>query len=649
MIFRNWVLQNFPFLEDDFDALTDYELFCKMVEYMKKSLDKIKDYQTEINVFSAKLDEFQHYFDNLDVQEEINNKLDEMAESGELTDIIAQYLGLAGVLAFNTVSDLADAENVVNGSICYCLGRNEYNDKYGYFYKIREITISDVIDGVNIVAINNSNNLVGELIEKYYIDSHNPIYYGADPTGTSDSSQAIQDCLDANINQEVVFSVGTYKIENPIEVSYNNVYGGIDFNNSMIINETENDYVIGIGTADHDLTQANSNNTTNRFYNISNLKMQSTSTYAILIDRWFMNVRFDNIDIITDKNGIQIGKSYDGYANKPNDVQLSNFILTNTDMTGDYEGITIIGTDNKFNDGRIYGFKTGINANNQLVQLENIHFLACNFGETNLTNDYVCVKHPNILIADMCYCDSYPCFVKATDNNGSIMVTNLFIFSWHDQFTEASIFDFSEVAENTSVIDFNYKNIRFNKSGYPNATQIIELSSVAAVNRNLINGFNSQGNIRIAGVNDLTNAYKDLSLARKGAFANNYTLSWNANWLPMGYIVANTSGYALINVVDDTVGIVTFKLRFNDSLGIQTCEKLSQTATGYSPALGFINIATGIYKVCFAKNKGNLTQTTNTQDTIEVIKNPCCYITAITNDLYNIAPTTEATVDTVSS
>lgn len=36
MIFRNWVLQNFPFLEGDFDALTDYELFSKMVGYVKE-------------------------------------------------------------------------------------------------------------------------------------------------------------------------------------------------------------------------------------------------------------------------------------------------------------------------------------------------------------------------------------------------------------------------------------------------------------------------------------------------------------------------------------------------------------------------------------------------------------------------------------
>ena len=45
-MFRNWVIGNFPFLENDFDALTDYELFCKMLEYVKefaKDNDKLLD------------------------------------------------------------------------------------------------------------------------------------------------------------------------------------------------------------------------------------------------------------------------------------------------------------------------------------------------------------------------------------------------------------------------------------------------------------------------------------------------------------------------------------------------------------------------------------------------------------------------------
>ena len=114
-----------------------------------------------------------NYFDNLDIQEEINNKLDEMAESGELTDIIAQYLNLAGVLVYDTISDLSGASNVVNGSSCYCLGATSYNDGYGSYYKIRNITSGDVVDGFNIVAITDNNSIIAERLQNSYINTIN--------------------------------------------------------------------------------------------------------------------------------------------------------------------------------------------------------------------------------------------------------------------------------------------------------------------------------------------------------------------------------------------------------------------------------------------------------------------------------------------
>ena len=85
-MFRNFALQNFPFLENDFDAMTDYELFCKMVEYMKKSLEKVDGFQLQINKFSEELKYFENYFENLDVTEEVNNKLDEMVEDGTMEE-----------------------------------------------------------------------------------------------------------------------------------------------------------------------------------------------------------------------------------------------------------------------------------------------------------------------------------------------------------------------------------------------------------------------------------------------------------------------------------------------------------------------------------------------------------------------------------
>lgn len=61
MIFRNWVLENFPFLEDDFDALTDYELFCKVFEY-------IKNYQKEFERVEQEIKDFEEYISTVDIE-----------------------------------------------------------------------------------------------------------------------------------------------------------------------------------------------------------------------------------------------------------------------------------------------------------------------------------------------------------------------------------------------------------------------------------------------------------------------------------------------------------------------------------------------------------------------------------------------------
>ena len=173
--FRGWVLQNFPFIEDDFDALTYYQLLCKVIAYVNKigyNQELLEDANDElIDAFNTLENYVDNYFENLDVQEEINNKLDEMAESGQLTDIIAQYLQLAGILAYNTLDDLENAENLVAGSFTRIYGKVTYNDGYGAFYKIRALINTDVIDGDNLVALVNYPTLVAEKMPDATIDS----------------------------------------------------------------------------------------------------------------------------------------------------------------------------------------------------------------------------------------------------------------------------------------------------------------------------------------------------------------------------------------------------------------------------------------------------------------------------------------------
>lgn len=134
--FRRCVIQNFPFIEEDFDALTDYELLCKVVQYLNMVIDKVNDLGHLEQDFAELKSYVDNYFDNLDVQEEVNNKLEEMAEGGELATLITEIVNLGVMFTYDTLDDLIDAENLVAGNICRTLGKETINDGYGAYYKI---------------------------------------------------------------------------------------------------------------------------------------------------------------------------------------------------------------------------------------------------------------------------------------------------------------------------------------------------------------------------------------------------------------------------------------------------------------------------------------------------------------------------------
>jgi lysophospholipase L1-like esterase len=90
--FRRFVIQNFPFIEEDFDALTDYALMCKIVEFLNAVIESTNESSAQVEELTDLYNELKayvdSYFDNLDVQEEINNKLDQMASNGTLYALI---------------------------------------------------------------------------------------------------------------------------------------------------------------------------------------------------------------------------------------------------------------------------------------------------------------------------------------------------------------------------------------------------------------------------------------------------------------------------------------------------------------------------------------------------------------------------------
>lgn len=243
--FKWFVLENFPFIEADFDALTEWQLFCKIGKEMNKIINSENSLGTQVENVTNAFIELQkyvnNYFDNLDVQEEINNKLNEMAQDGTLEEIISNYLEINGILSFNTVNDMQNATNLTNGSSVQTFGFYTLNDGGGAKYKIRTKTNEDTIDNKFIISLND-NTLIAELI---YNNEINTLQIGLINDNTEDISQTINNIISNNAKiQKINFNKGNYKVSNTININRKIT---LNLNNSILKFDGSN-YLFNINT-----------------------------------------------------------------------------------------------------------------------------------------------------------------------------------------------------------------------------------------------------------------------------------------------------------------------------------------------------------------------------------------------------------------
>lgn len=224
-IFTNYIYKAIPLAFDE--SMSYYETLCGILSILKTQEEVINnnaDLLAELELY------VKNYFENLDIQTEINNKLDQMAESGELADIIAQYIELQGILAYDTIDDMKNATNLSNGSFAKTYGYNSYNDGQGGYYKVRTMLNTDVIDNKTIVALHDPS-LIAELIISIYVETYN----------------SVADMKDANnlVDGRVVRTCGYYSVGDGGSALYKIrkfVVGDVT-NNSTLILLTDTNYV----------------------------------------------------------------------------------------------------------------------------------------------------------------------------------------------------------------------------------------------------------------------------------------------------------------------------------------------------------------------------------------------------------------------
>lgn len=288
MRFRNFVIQNFPFLEDDFDALTDYQLFCKMVAYVKKL-----------------------YINNEKLLKEITANLEQMYEDGKFDSLIEEIVNLQTTFTFDTVSDMKLATNLVDGCYTKTLGYNTLNDGGNAYYKIRYKEENETADEKFIIELDDEN-LVAELLYKNKLNVNQVGIFG---DGVTDVIDDLNIVMSKSIN-EIYLPHGTYLISKQL------VFGN---NNMALIGENQNNTTIKVadGTSDQVTYTSYIASTNKNNIEIGNLKIdsgeQTVSKYIISLIQG-SNIKAHDLEIC---NGF-------GYAtrfNDTNNLQVSNIYV----------------------------------------------------------------------------------------------------------------------------------------------------------------------------------------------------------------------------------------------------------------------------------------------------------------------------------
>ena len=272
--FKLFALKNFPFIEADFDAITNYELLCKIVEYLNNVIasqnETMENVQNLSNAFNQLYNYVHDYFDTLDVQEEINNKLDEMVEEGTLQEIIADYLNSKAVFGFNTVADLLEATNLINGSYAETLGYYSVNDGGASLYQI----VEDIPESGHYETLD--NGLYAKLILKD--NTLNIRQMGAKGDGVTEDTTIFQDAF----------------------IKYNNIYipnGNYIVNGEISFNsETQ---VKGESMSETIITSSYLNYLFNYVTDVENYKWNIKSNIKFenfkVVCKYFMNINDDSL------------------------------------------------------------------------------------------------------------------------------------------------------------------------------------------------------------------------------------------------------------------------------------------------------------------------------------------------------------------
>lgn len=234
-------LTNFPYIEKDFDALTDYGLLCKVVEYLNEVIKNNNTQNESItNLYNAFI-ELKEYVDNLDLQDEVNEKLEEMVLDGTLENILNQVLNATNGTLICSI-DYRDCDEFINGIT------NESTPIKGYIqgftttpttYIIARQTGGNYEDQSNMIYLEEISKSTKETLKSAYLELFhaNSLAYNEN---TQEIYVATNSYRDENYelqykNEIIIVDYETFTIKEtitpPVEITNNNRVRSVSYDN----------------------------------------------------------------------------------------------------------------------------------------------------------------------------------------------------------------------------------------------------------------------------------------------------------------------------------------------------------------------------------------------------------------------------------
>lgn len=222
------VLNDFPFPIDDFDSLTQYEMLIKCINHIKKLYANDETLTNRINALT-------NYIENLNLQDEVNNKIDEMVEDGTLAEIInetifnelnqkIENISDKSLITYNTLEEMIEDTTLIENQNVYVMGNKVKNDGFSAYYKISS---TGVENGKYTIKLDNDLYAIlqNEIEDNYYKE----VYFEKIRTDNTDCFFTHIPYLDENnevidfnlVQAETNTSPNTHAIKNNTNVTIN--------------------------------------------------------------------------------------------------------------------------------------------------------------------------------------------------------------------------------------------------------------------------------------------------------------------------------------------------------------------------------------------------------------------------------------------